>query len=361
MPSAPANNGGTYMSALNYATEYLRELAQAYPYVLYFNQLRSVENDRRFQWVDAKTIKIQHVDTTGRVDADRDTIALAQRNYENSWETKTLEHFRKWSTLVHPMDIQESRIQTIGNITDSYNQFQKFPEMDAYLISRLYYRYTTAIQAEDFDGGVADTTAVTASNVIDIFDAMQLNMNNARVPLTGRILYVTYEVMQMMENTSRWERHINIQQNSGRISRGLVNLDGVEIIPVPQELMQTLYDFTVGWKNVAMAGNIKMFMVHPSAIITPERYEAVRLDPPSAMSENKWNYYEESYDDAFILNRRAGALQFNVTQPTFTAIVNPTGNPAKQGYCEQIGTSDEYKYSTDTTVDGTKTYYKRTA
>ena len=361
MPSAPANNGGTYMAALNYATEYLRELAQAYPYVLYFNQLRSVENDRRFRWVDAKTIKIQHVDTTGRVDADRDTLALAQRNYQNSWETKTLEHFRKWSTLVHPEDIQESRIETIGKITDAYNQFQKFPEMDAFLISRLYYRWTTTISGEDYDGRTADSTAVSTSNVIDIFDEFMLNMNNARVPLTGRILFVTYEVLQMMENTARWDRHIDIQNNNGRISRGLTTLDGVEIVPVPQELMQTLYDFTVGWKRVAMAGDIKMFMAHPSAIITPEQYEAVRLDPPSAMSENKWNYYEESYDDAFILNRRADALQFNVSTPTFTAITSPSGNPAKQGYCEAGTTAGTYVYSTDTTVDGTKTYYKRTA
>ena len=361
MPSAPANNGGTYMAALNYATEYLRELAQAYPYVLYFNQLRSVENDRRFRWGDAKTIKIQHVDTTGRVDADRDTIALAQRNYQNSWETKTLEHFRKWSTLVHPEDMVESRIQTIGKITDAYNQFQKFPEMDAFLISRLYYRWITDIQAEDYTGQEANNTEVKANNVIDIFDQFQLAMNNARVPMTGRILYVPYEVLQMFENTDRWTRSINVQQNSGRISRGLNVLDGVEIIPVPQELMQTLYDFTVGWENVAMAGDIKMFMCHPSAIITPEQYEAVRLDPPSAMSENKWNYYEESYDDAFILNRRAAALQFNVSTPTFTEIDSPEGNPSKQKYSEAGSTVGEYVYSKDTTVDPLKTYYKRTA
>lgn len=359
--SAPATNGGTNMSALNYATQYLRELAQAYPYVLYFNQLRSIENDRRYQWVDAKTIKIQHVDTTGRVDADRDTIALAQRNYQNSWETKTLEHFRKWSTLVHPQDLEESRLATIGKITDAYNQFQKFPEMDAFLVSRLYYRWTTSIAGEDYTGKVADTTAVSTSNVIDIFDSMQLAMNNARVPLTGRLLYVTYEVMQMFENTNRWDRHINVQQNSGRISRGLNVLDGVEIIPVPQELMQTIYDFTVGWANVAMADNIKMLMVHPTAIITPEQYDAVRLDPPSAMSENKWNYYEESYDDVFILNRRAGALQFNVSKPTFTAITSPSGNPAEQKYCEAGTTDGTYIYSTDTTVDSSKTYYKRAA
>lgn len=355
--SAPANNGGTNMASLNYATEYLRELAQAYPYVLYFNNLRSVENDRRFRWIDAKTIKIPNLKTTGRVDADRDTLALAQRNYENAWETKTLTHFRKWSTLVHPEDMAETRIATIGRITEAYNQFEKFPEMDAYLISKLYSDWTTDIQAEDFDGHTADTTDVTASNVIDIFDQMVLNMNNARVPVTGRMLYVTNEVLQLFENTSRWSRSINVQQNSGRISRGLNNLDGVEIIPVPQELMQTMYDFSVGYKKVASAADIKMFMVHPSAIITPEQYEFAKLDNPSAMSEGKYVYYEESYDDAFILNKRADALQFNVHVPTFTEISSPTGNPSKQGYVELV--SGEYVYSTDTTVDASKTYYSR--
>lgn len=355
----PANNGGTNMANLNYATEYLRELAQAYPYVLYYNQLRSVENDRRYRWVDAKTIKIQNIETTGRVDADRDTITLAQRNYQNQWETKTLTHFRKWSTLVHPQDLAETRLATIGAITSTYNEFQKFPEMDAYLISKLYSDWTTSIAAENYIGKEANTTTITANNVIDIFDEFKLNMDNARVPSTGRICYVTNEVLHLMENTNKWTRSINIQQNSGRISRGLNVLDGIEIVPVPSTLMETLYDFTVGYKRVAMAGNIDMFMVHPSAIITPEIYETVRLDEPSAMSENKYVYYEEAYDDAFILNKRANALQFNVRIPQFTEVQNPTGNPADQGWAEAGTTVGTYVYTTDTTVDATKTYYTR--
>lgn len=354
---ATATNGGTSMPNLNYAIQYLAALAQAYPYVLYFNQLRSVENDRRFKWVDAKTIKIQHVDTTGRVDADRDTIALAQRNYKNSWETKTLEHFRKWSTLVHPSDLEETRMGTIGRITESYNQFEKFPEMDAYLISTLLSRWETSIDGENYVGKKANTDELSKSNVIDIFDEFQLNMNNARVPKTGRLCYMPFEVYDLFKKTDRWDRNINIQSNSGTISRGVDRLDGVELIPVPQELMQSLYDFTVGWKKVAMARDIKMLMVHASAVITPEQYEAVRLDPPSAMSENKWNYYEESYDDVFILNRRAAALQFNVRTPKFTAVTNPTGNPSANGWCTKTG--EDYVFTADETVKAGTTYYER--
>lgn len=355
---APATNGGTNMPKLNYAVEYLRELAMAYPYTLYFGQLRTVENDNRFRWVDANTIKMLNIETTGRVDGDRDTIALAQRNYKNAWETKVLTHFRKWSTLVHPQDLSESRIESIGRITDAYNQYKKFPEMDAYLISKLFADWSTSVAAEGYDGRTADTTDITASNVISVFDEFKLKMDNARVPLQGRICYVTNGVLQLMENTDRWTRSINIQNNNGAISRGLNRLDGIEIVPVPSDLMQTVYNFTVGWEKVAEAQDIKMLMIHPSAIITPEIYETVRLDSPSALTENKYVYYEESYDDVFILNKRADAIQFNAHTPVFEEVSSPTGNPKAQGLVEK-NADNEYVYTTDTTVDSSKTYYTR--
>ena len=95
-------------TALNYAQAYQAALAQAYPYVLHFAALRSTENDGRYQWTGANTIQIPILSTTGRVDADRDTIGTATRNYNNSWEPKTLANHRKWSTLVHPLDIDET-------------------------------------------------------------------------------------------------------------------------------------------------------------------------------------------------------------------------------------------------------------
>ena len=55
-----------------------------------------------------------------------------------------------------------------------------------------------------------------------------------------------------------------------------------------------------------------MFLVHPSAVITPEKYSFAQLDEPSAGSQGKYEYYEESYDDVFILNNRKDAIMFNV-------------------------------------------------
>src|SRR5574344_1411507 len=149
------------MPTLNYATSYGRELDQVFPYVLNFGALYATPNNGRFRWVNSKTIEIPRISTTGRVNATRDTIATAARNYDNSWETKTLQNARKWSTLVHPMDVDETNMTTtIGNITQTFNQEQKFPEMDAYLISKLYSAWTTSISGEGYVGKTADTTAL---------------------------------------------------------------------------------------------------------------------------------------------------------------------------------------------------------
>ena len=54
---------------------------------------------------------------------------------------------------------------------------------------------------------------------------------------------------------------------------------------------------------------------------------------------------------------------YNPGSPTtYDAVTSPTGSPKAQGWYERSGTAPDYVYTltTDTTVDGTKTYYKRT-
>lgn len=302
------------MATLNYATNYERTLDQAFPYVLNFGALYATPNNGRYRWVNAKTIEIPRISTTGRVAANRDTIGHASRNYDNSWETKTLSNERKWSTLVHPMDVDETNMAaTIGNITRVFNEENKFPEMDAYLISKLYSAWTTTVSGEGYTGKVADKTALSTSNVLQVFDKMMLNMDNARVPANGRILYVTHEVKSMLKEAQGISRSFNVQDSNKSIDRIVNRLDEVEVIGVPASLMKTAYNFTTGYAPSPTADQINMFLVHPLAVITPVKYTFAQLEAPSAMSEGKYVYYEESYEDAFILNNKADALQFNIT------------------------------------------------
>lgn len=295
------------MAALNYAKQYSRELSQAYPYVLNFGALYNTPNNNVYRWINAKTIEIPSISTSGRVDSDRDTIATAQRNYDNNWETKTLSNQRKWSTLVHPMDIdQTNMVASIGNITRVFNDEQKFPEKDAYTVSKIYTDWTTL-------GNTADTTALTVSNVLSVFDNLMLNMDNARVPANGRILYVTNEVKVLLKNADKVVRNLDVESASDVINRAVNRLDEVEVIGVPATLMKTKYNFTTGWVAAGDAKQINMMLIHPAAVITPESYTFAQVDEPSAGSEGKYIYFEESFEDVFILNKKAGAIQFNIT------------------------------------------------
>lgn len=291
------------MAAINYAQLYAQALAQAYPNVLHFAALRSTENDSRYKWTGANTIQIPTLKTTGRVDANRDSIETAKRNYDNEWEPKTLANHRKWSTLVHPMDIDETnQVASISNITKVFNEEQKFPEMDAYLVSKVFADWTAA-------GGTADTTEVTEQNALKTFDTWMEAMDNANVPATGRILYATPKYVGILKRAQELSRFI--QNGEGVINRAVRSIDEVKIESVPEVLMKTAYDFTEGYAVGAGAKQINMLLIHPSAVITPEKYSFAQLDAPSAGSEGKYVYFEESYDDVFILNKRTAAIMFN--------------------------------------------------
>lgn len=344
---------------LNYATEYGRALEQAYPYALYYGALYATPNNGRFRWVNSKTIEIPSISTSGRTDADRDSIATAQRNYNNKWTALTLENERKWSTLVHPKDIDQTNLVTsISNITKTFNEEHKFPEMDAYCISSIHSKWSAL-------GGVPVATAApTAETVLADFDAMVLAMDNARVPVTGRLLYVTNEVKSILKNAAGLTRNWDVQSSADGINRAVESLDGVQIIPVPQQLMETAYNFSDknGWATVSSAKKIYMMMIHPTAVITPVSYSFSKLDNPSAITEGKYYYYEESFEDVFVLFNKVAAIQMVVdTAPvsadTYIKVENPTTEGLATYY--EINIDGQYVPTADTAVNVIKTYYTK--
>ena len=295
------------MAALNYAQQYQQALEQEFPYVLYFGALFSTPNNGRYQWINGNTIKIPKLSTTGRVDGDRETIGTKKRNFNNEWETLTLDNHRTWSTLVHPRDVQETnQVATIANITRVFNDEQKFPEMNAYCVSKIYADWTAA-------SNTADKTVLTTENVLEVFDKMMTDMDEARVPRAGRILYVTPEVRTLITNAKQIYRTLDVSTQSSAIRRGVTSIDEVQIPEsVPSDMMKTVYDFTTGWEVDESAKQINMFLVHPQAVITPISYEFAQLDAPSAGSDGKWVYFEESFEDVFVLKNKMKAIAFNL-------------------------------------------------
>lgn len=292
--------------AVNYAEQYSKALANSYPYTLNFGALWSTENTSKYAFVDAKTIKIPKLSTGGRIDGSRESISDFTRNFDNDWETKTLSHHRMWQTLAHPKDINETnQVASIQNLTKTMNETQKFPEMDAYLISQIYSLRNAQNAITPITNG-----SLTKDNILAKFDELMAEMDEALVPIQGRKLYVdTYTKKLINDATDLAFRRTTGTKN---IDRTISRIDEVDIISVPTQLMKTKYTFTKGWKIADDALQIKMFLVHPSCILPIVSYEFAELAAPSAMSQGKYVYYEESFEDVVILNEKYRGIQMIV-------------------------------------------------
>ena len=295
------------MGAVNYAEAYERALAQAYPNVLNFGELYNVANNRTYKFVDAKTIHIPSISVTGRKNVNRDSIdGVFQRNVDNDWETKTLTFYREWSTSIDPADVMDTNmVLTIQNATQVFNETQKFPEKDAYTISKIYADWVA-------EGKTADTTALNVDNVLAVFDKLMEQMDEALVPAQGRLLYVTPAVKTLLKQASNIGLSRSVQNGENTINRVVDRLDEIKLISVPSFLMKTAYTFTTGFEPSDSAKQINLFLVHPSAILTPSKYAFVGMEAPAAGTKGDYIYYEKEYSDVFILNNRTGAIAFNV-------------------------------------------------
>jgi hypothetical protein len=56
-----------------------------------------------------------------------------------------------------------------------------------------------------------------------------------------------------------------------------------------------------------------MMLIHPESVITPVSYEFACLDEPSASTGGKYVYYEESFEDVFLLSNRVKGVSFVLT------------------------------------------------
>lgn len=293
------------MAILNYAQQYLQALQQRFAMGLRFNDLYNTPNNQTIKFVNAKTIQIPRIDVTGMVDVNRDTVGSFTRAVDNDYETKTLGHDREFRTLVDPVDIDEANMAiSIANITRVFNDEQKIPEIDKYMASKLFSEFVGF-------GGTVDVTVPSEANILTIYDSMMEQMDDAEVPQEGRILYVTSAINTILKNAQEMSRYIRVDQNTNRINRNVRSLDDVNIVIVPSSRMKSVYDFTVGAVADVSAVQINMILVHPMSLIAPMKYEFVSLDQPAATTGGKYLYYERSYWDVFLIERKVNGVKIN--------------------------------------------------
>ena len=288
---------------VNYAAEYSRALAQAYPYLSYFSAIWGSENSNRYRTGMGKTMYIPTITTSGAVDVNRNQInGTFNRNWNNQWQAVELQMDREWNTLVDPMDITETGdVATIANITRAFVEFQKIPEMDAFLASKL----------AEFAGAHGGTSSVSldASSILTEWDKGLEYMTNQRVNRDRVIAYMTPATYKLLKQATGMTRFIEVTNGINAVDRNIARLDGAQVVEVPADMMKTAYTFTEGWAvNTVTAKQINFVLVDPLAVAAPIKYETAMMSAPTAQSKGKYLYYERYYYGAFILSQRGAGV-----------------------------------------------------
>lgn len=314
------------MPNLNYAAQYGRELANAYPFLSHYGDLWNAGESQRFKPLQGKTVYIPSLKTTGARAANRDQITgVFNRNFDNDWESHELTMDREWDTLVDPLDIMETNeVATIANVTRTFNEFQKVPEQDAYMSSKL------AGFAQGF-GGI-DSTTLSAANILAQWDAALAYMTDQRVNRDRVRAKVIPSIYKFLKEAAGITRFIDVTGGIRNVDRNVGKLDGVLIEEIPSDLMKTAYDFTNGWAVAAGASQIGMILYDSMSIAAPIIYDTAMISAPSAQSKGKYLYYERYYYDVFcLMQRQAGIFAFVGAPSLGTLIVTSVAGTEASG------------------------------
>lgn len=292
------------MAVYDYAETFTNLLQQKYAKELCSDAL--TKSNLQVQFINAQTIKLPRMTLSGYKDHTR-TAGFNSGEMSNDWEPKKLEHDRDIEFFIDPMDIDETNLTlSVANIQNTFETEQAIPEKDCYRFSKLYSELTTY-------NGKIDKTVLTSANILDVFDTLMTEMDEASVPEEGRMLYVTPTVKKILKTAEGISRSINVSSQSG-IDRRVHSLDNVEIKSVPSARMKTLYNFTNGCVPAEGAGQINFILIHPSCVVCRDKYSYIKLFTPGTDSRTAdgYLYQNRCYGDLFLLEMKKDGCAMNV-------------------------------------------------
>lgn len=290
-------------NTVNYVTTFETQLRQKYT-----RELLSVDLlTENVNFIGANIVKIPYVKVKGYKDHSR-TNDFNRQTVENQFMTKTLAHDRDIEMKVDAMDVDETnQVLSAANLTNTFETEQAIPEQDVYAFSKLYADYTNVA----IGNKVADTTVLSAANILATIDSIQETMTNAEVPVDGRILYVTPTVNKFIKNALTRQ----LTATDGVVSRLITGLDNLKIKEIPAGRMKTVYDFTDGFVPGVAAKQINMICVHPTSVLYTKKHSYIHLWAPGSDSRaaDSYLYQNRAYWDLFLLETRVDGVWFNIT------------------------------------------------
>ncbi|HPK27455.1 MAG TPA: hypothetical protein PKZ40_06935, partial [Anaerolineaceae bacterium] len=186
---------------------------------------------------------------------------------------------------------------------------QVVPELDAYRFST--YASTTGIQ-EVAAGAALDTGA----KVLAAFDVAMGKLDEKEVPAEGRKLFLSSGCYNLLKG--QLTRTLSTETSA---DRRVFEIDGVEVIPVPQTRFYkgiTLDDGATsnagGFAKTASTGrDINFLLLHPSSVLQVTKLADLKVfTPEQNQTADAWLIQYRLYHDAFVYDNKVKGIYSHI-------------------------------------------------
>lgn len=226
-----------------------------------------------------------------------------------AWETLTLAASRGRALSVDRMDNEETLGMAFGKLGDEFMRVNVAPEVDAYRFSK--YASWSGISTV---GSPAALT--TAAGVLAAIDVGAAQMDADEVPAEGRLLFLATSMYHLLKGAIS-----RTLTNESGVSRDILTLDKMEVIPVPQTRFYKGITLDAGSsssaggfsKTSSTGRDINFMILHPTAVLQAVKHDNMKyFSPDENQTADAHLLQYRLYHDAFVLENHVDGIYTHI-------------------------------------------------
>lgn len=250
-----------------------------------------------------EAMNLQHLDCT------------IDQQWNMSEVSREITQYRKYRDILDRVYETESDVLASDVLVD-YLQNKRPFNMARYVSAKLYDEAKNSGHSEMFV-----EASLTKDNIVDYIDAMSLAQNEKTNSLDEKILYLSFPAYGLLKKSALNDRVVMNRDNV--IGRDIAYLDDMKIVPLRSEVLYSAVDTSNKYAPTEDAVQIHAIMVIKNAVAHPYGIDDIRVDAPSALSDNKQVFGNWFSFDVFEHPGYDGWGVGVIAEPASTSEVNP--------------------------------------
>lgn len=273
---------------VNYATKYESQIAKAFT----LGSLTEAAVNKDFNWVGTEAIKIFGITTQALTNYNKSATSNrfgTPSELQNVVQTMTLAKDRSFSISIDKYTLESTNgAIKAGEVLKMEIDEQVTPEIDTYRLDKM--------QDAAIANGQVEVAAVSTSNAYKILLDGQEVLGNAKVPVKGRVAFISYDYLGKIKLDSTFMLASEVAMNE-RINGMVGMVDGVKLVPVPSSYLPA---------------NVAFILTHPVATVAAEKLTEYNIHTKvpglsGTLIEGRIIY------DAFVIDQKIDAIYVHAT------------------------------------------------